>query len=181
MNPRMSGEEYSYWENWSGAKDHPFRAIPNEPGKSKTPLGLWPFYLIRTPQLSLYHMCRHQMGVTIPELIPIRIYSREKRQNMVIWLPQGCGVGSPFHETLKECGRISAKTIAIACGFRQTDELSKGLMVFIFNLCFGNIKYHELYYGKCDICGTYYCHLDKKIDHPCQNAGFLASGSREAH
>ena len=175
VNPRMAGEEYKYWENWSGAKDHPFRSIPLEPGKSRTTLGLWPFYLVRTPQLSLYHMCRHSMGVTIPELIPIRIYSTEQRQNLVVWLPRSCGLGSPFHEVLKRTGHISIKSIAMACGFHQTAELSKGLMVFIFNLCFGNIRYSELYYGQCEICGSYYCHLDKKVDHPCQNR-FLAKG-----
>ena len=172
VNERMTGTEYNYWENWAGSKSHPLRAIPGEPGLSKIPLELWPFYLIRTPNLNLYHMCRHQIGVPLPELIPIRVYNTEKNKSLVIWLPKNCGPGSRFHNTLKACGRIPHETLAKACGFRQASELSKGLMVFINNLCFGNIGYHELYYGQCEVCGTYYCHLDKRVDHPCQNGEF---------
>ena len=168
FNREMLEEEYDYWDNWSGAKEHPFRSIPGEPNKSRTPLSLWPFYVDRTPQLSLYHMCRHKDGVLLTDLIPIRLYSVEQGHNIEIWLPKCCGEGTTFQSILRRTGHISIKQIAEACGFRQTSELSKGLMVFIFNLCFGNIKYHELYYGRCGYCDTYFCHLDKKVDHPCQ-------------
>ena len=87
----------------------------------------------------------------------------------MIWLPPSCGQESEFHNTMKTTGRIRVQELAIACGLKQTEALTKGTMVFIHNLVFGNIKYHELYYGLCDVCGTYYCHLDKRADHPCQD------------
>ena len=124
---------------------------------------------IKTPSLSLYQMCRHQLGFTLPELVPVRIYNKVKRKEVVIWLHASCGPGSEFHTSMRACGKISVRKLAIGCGFRQTGELSQGLMVFIHNLVFGNIRYHELYYGQCEMCSTYYCHLDRKIDHPCQN------------
>ena len=170
INQEMGLAEHNYWHNWAGAKEHPFRSIPDEPNKSRMGLGLWPFYVNRTPHLSLYHMCRHKDGVSIPELMAVRLFSVERGQNLIIWLPRTCGPGSQLHDILVRTGHISIRCLAQACGFHQTSELSKGLMVFIFNLCFGNIRYHELYYGQCTHCGTYYCHLDKRADHPCQNS-----------
>ena len=105
-NSRMSGEEYSYWENWSGAKNHPFRAVQGEPDFAKVPLNLWPFYLIRTPNLSLYQMCRHEMGVPLPQLKPIRVYNRQTKEYMVIWLPEACGYGTYFHKRMMSEGNL---------------------------------------------------------------------------
>ena len=40
LNPRMTGEEYDFWENWAGDKNHPLRAIHGEPNFAKVPLSL---------------------------------------------------------------------------------------------------------------------------------------------
>ena len=119
-NPRMSADEFGYWENWSGDRCHPLRAVTGQYDFAKVALSLWPFYIVRTPHFTLHHMCRHKLGLTLPELIPIIIYSRHTRENIVSWVPPSCGLNSEFHHFMKR-DQLNFRQLAIACGLNWID------------------------------------------------------------